>query len=191
MITKLVAPWFGWQDRRPPAARGWPHLCRPPTRGEASHPPRSTLLFANLASEWQPRLDFANIFFVFPLYLQAILLLFGKPLASDQHLDIANIFNFCCIWTCSPTPGKLDLWQMTTFDLQVLLLYLCSICICIKLAALLVTIALGVCECKLFVFYLYFYQPAALLPLAGLASDHRPQLVSQKLFLFCYYCIRI
>ena len=133
MITKLVAPWFGWQDRRPPAARGWPHLCRPPTRGEASHPPRSALLFANLASQRQPRLDFANIIFVFPLYLQAILhlvnltsarqpildfqmlslymwcicialyLLAAALLVSDRHLDIANITNFC-----SPTPGKLD-----------------------------------------------------------------------------------
>ena len=190
MITKLVAPWLGWQDRRPPAARGWPHLCRPPTRGEASHPPRSALLFANLASQRQPRLDFANIIFVFPLYLQEssiwstwrlpvnqswifkcclcicdvfILHLYLLAaalcaiLASDRHLDIANITNFCCIWTCSPTPGKLDLWQMTTFELQILLLYLCWICICIELAALLVTTALGVCKCKLFVLYLYFY----------------------------------
>ena len=174
MITKLVAPWLGWQDRRPPAARGWPHLCRPPTRGEASHPPRSALLFVNLASQRQPRLDFANIIFVFPLYLQAILhlvnlasarqpildfqmlslymwcicialyLLAAALLVSDRHLDIANITNFCCIWTCSPTPGKLDLWQMTTFELQILILYLCYICICIELAALLVTTALGV-----------------------------------------------
>ena len=95
MITKLVAPWLGWQDRRPPAARGWPHLCPPPTRCEASHPPRSTLPFANLASEWQPRLDFANIIFVFPLYLQAILHLVNLRLRVNQSW----IFK-CCLCIC-------------------------------------------------------------------------------------------
>ena len=93
--------------------------------------------------------------FILHLYLLAAALC--AILASDRHLDIANITNFCCIWTCSPTPGKADLWQMTAFELQILLLYLCWICICIELAALLVTTALGVCKCKIFVLYLYFY----------------------------------
>ena len=121
---------------------------------------QAILHLVNLASARQPILDFQML----SLYMWCICIAFVFAsstlfaiLASERHLDIANITHFCCIWTCSPTPGKLDLWQMTTYILLILLLYLCWICICIELAALLVTTALEVCKCKLFVLYFYFY----------------------------------